>query len=240
MLVWTLPAALHGFTAWSEVAPRVFLALFLSSLTAKTTTEIRLVRWIGTWGGVCPSGSFRSRRLPVVHLGAPPARLPPARDSSPPGRPHRLLVVDPGGSDSHAQRHLEDDGFEYWFVLSLMASASGVMFYQLCSRESYDAHFFGFHLFKILSFVLMLAGFFSDVSAVYRREAEAAVQLRCANEALAEEIEERQQVEEELWRSRDELRRASGNEPQTWRSRAGNSKPRTRKPSRSSPPFRRF
>ena len=69
----------------------------------------------------------------------------------------------------------------------------------------YDAPFFCFHLLKILSFILVLAGLFSSVSSAYGRKAEAVLQLRRVNEALAEEVEEREQAEEELRRSRDEL-----------------------------------
>lgn len=204
-LVGKIPPAFDAFMAWSEAAPRVFLALFLSSLAVKTGAIKRLARRLGEWGVYSLVGVSLLVSL-LVFTWAP---VPLAFD--PHGLVHRpadlvaslliaLAVV------AHIRKGgWNTDGFKHWLVLSLIAGGSGHLFYQVFSREPLDAPFFCFHLLKMLSFVLLMAGLFSSVSSVYRSEAEAVLQLRRVNEALAEEIKEREQAEEGLRRSRDEL-----------------------------------
>jgi len=199
------PSALGALTAWSGVASQIFLALFLSSLAAKTEAENRLVRRIGERGVYALVGASTLLSLLVFTWAPLPLALYPHTWL------HRSLEPIPCllftlATMAHVRKgDWKTDGFAHWLILSLIASASGHLFYQLFSAELYDAPFFVLHLLKILSYALVLAGLLSSVSSVYRREAEAVLQLQSANEALAQEVEERERAEEELRRSRRQL-----------------------------------
>ena len=200
-----IPASLDALTVWSELAPQVFLALFLSFMAAMTETEDRLLHRLGEGGVYALVGaSVLVSFLLFTQLPVSPAYYPY-------GLLHHPVELVPAIFFAWAvlahvrKRPWTTNGFEYWLILSLIAGASGHLFFQAFSGESYDAPFFCFHLFKILSIGLMLAALFSSVSSIYRGEAEAVLQLQRVNEALAEEIEERGQAQEELRRTRDEL-----------------------------------
>jgi PAS domain S-box-containing protein len=205
LLAGKIPATLHGLTLWSEVTPRIFPALFLSSLAAKTEVQNRLVRRIGEWGVYAVVGASVLAGFLVLTWEPRPLAFDPQ------GLLHLPANLIPSlffalAALAHIRKGTwKTNGFEHWLILSLVAGASAHLFYPLLSVEPYGAPFFCFHLLKILSSVLTQASLFSSVSSVYRSEADAVLQLRLANEALAEEIEEREEAEEALRRSRDEL-----------------------------------
>ena len=194
-------SALAVLTVWSGTAPQVFLALFLSSLAAEKEGENRLVRRFGERGVY----AFLGASTLVSFLICTWAPLPLAL--YPHARLHLVafLLFALAAVLNARKSEWKRDPFGHWLILSLLAAMSGHLFGQLSSREMYDASFFFFHLLKILSYALVLAGLLSSVAAVYRNEAEAVRRLQCANEALAQEVEEREEAEEELRRSHDEL-----------------------------------
>ncbi len=185
------PASLAALTGWSELAPQVFLALFLSFMAAMTETEEGLLQRFGEGGVYALAGaSVLAGFLLVTQLPVAPAYYP-----------YRLLhhpvELVPAISFAWAvlahvrKRPWATNGFEYWLILALIASASGHLFFQAFSGESYDAPFFCFHLFKVLSIGLMLAALFSSVSSLYRGEAEAVLQLRRSRDELEMRVRER-------------------------------------------------
>jgi len=201
------PSTFAAITAWSGVTPRVFLALltFLSALAPKTQAETRLVRWIGEWGVHALVGASTLASFLVF------TRVPLPLELYPHAFLHRPSNLVPSlffalAAVAHFRNGAwKTNSFEHWLILSLIAASAGHLFYLLFSGELYDAPFFFFHLLKILSYTLVLAGLLSSVASVYRSAAQAVLQLQCANEALAQEVEEREQAEEELRRSHDEL-----------------------------------
>ena len=194
-----------GPAAWSEVIPRMFLALLLSSIAARNETASRLIRRIGDLGVYVLVGASVLGSL-LVWTWAPFTRGLDSRGRVP--GLAELVAALLFALAALAQLHKgawRTHGLEHGLMLSLIVSASGHLFYEFFSIGSYDAAFFGFHCLKIVSCVLILAGLFSNVSSVYRSEAMAVLELRCVNEKLAAEIKEKQRIEEELRRSRDEL-----------------------------------
>ena len=200
-----VPAGFSGMAAWSEVVPRMFLALLLSSLAVKNEQAGRLVRRVGDWGvfvltGICVLGSV------LLWAGAPYTRALASQGMVP--RPVELAAALLFTLAAAAQLHKgawKTEGLEHGLMLSLITSACGHLFFGFFSTGLYDAAFFGFHWLKIVSCVFLLGGLFSNVSSVYRSEARAVLELRRVNEKLAAEIEEKQRIEGELRRSRDEL-----------------------------------
>ena len=200
-----MPGDTGGITAWSEWAPPVFLALFLGFAPAEGQEEKRATRPIedGRWYTTI-AGSILAVCLALTWAPLPFAFHPQ-------GAIHRPAELVPAvlfacaGVVRIRKGTWKTSGLEHWLILSLIAAASGHLFFQAFSGQPYDALFFLFHLSRILSSTLILAGLFSSVSAVYRGEARAVVELRGVNQALAEQIRQRERAEEELRRSRDEL-----------------------------------
>ena len=194
-----------GMAAWSEVIPQISVAVLLGSLGAKNEAAARLIRRIGDMGvhvlvGISVLGGL------LLWAWAPFTRGLDSRGLVP--RPAELLAAMLFTLAALAQLRKgawRTQGLEHGLVLSLIASACGHLFYQCFSAGSYDASFFGFHWLKIASCLLILGGLFSNVSSVYRGEAKAVLELRRVNETLAEEIHQRQRIEEALRRSHDEL-----------------------------------
>ncbi len=206
-LVGHTPSALVPLTAWSGVTPRVFLSvlMLLSSLATEDGRLRRLLGRIGELGvHIVVATSTIAWFLVFTSVRLPPALYPHALLNRPVDLIPSLFF------GLAALVYLQRGGWktsqsEHWLILSLIAAASGHLFYLVVSPELYDAPYFAAHLLKILSFVLVLIGLFSSVFSVFRSEAESVVTLHQVNEALADEVEERERAEQGMRRSRDEL-----------------------------------
>ena len=97
------------------------------------------------------------------------------------------------------------DDFEHWLVLSLILSALTHVAYLSFYNKIYDAQFFGAHALKILSLIAVLTGLFISKYSTFMSEARKAAELLQANQSLAMQIAEREQIEDELRRAHDEM-----------------------------------
>lgn len=97
------------------------------------------------------------------------------------------------------------DAFEHWLVAALLVSVLLHTLYIPFSRGLYDAYSDAGHLLKLASYVLVLVGLLVSVYTTFRGEAAAHGWARWANEALAREVEVRRVAEEELATSRANL-----------------------------------
>jgi signal transduction histidine kinase/DNA-binding response OmpR family regulator len=97
------------------------------------------------------------------------------------------------------------DDFEHWLVLSLIVAAASHVGYMALYGAPLDSSFFAAHVLKLLGYTLVLAGLFTSMFSIFKREAENTTRLGLANQTLATQIIEREQVEEELRRTQGEL-----------------------------------
>ena len=97
------------------------------------------------------------------------------------------------------------DDFEHWLVLSLIVAAASHVGYMALYGAPLDSSFFAGHVLKLLGYTLVLAGLFTSMFSIFKREAENTTRLGLANQTLATQIIEREQVEEELRRTQGEL-----------------------------------
>ncbi len=99
----------------------------------------------------------------------------------------------------------KSDDFEHWLVLSLILSTLTHVAYLSFYSKIYDAQFFGAHGLKILSLIAVLTGLFISQYSTFQSEARNADGLLQANQSLAMQIAEREQIEDELRRAHDEM-----------------------------------
>lgn len=97
------------------------------------------------------------------------------------------------------------DSFEHWMLVSLLISTLAHGVFMAFSEQRYDAMFDAAHLLKIASYVAILAGLLSSVYETFRREAETLDALTESNAALAHEIQVRAHTEQAAKESRARL-----------------------------------
>ena len=97
------------------------------------------------------------------------------------------------------------DDFEHWLVLSLILSALTHLAYLSFYSKVYDAQYFGAHGLKILALIAVLTGLFISKYSTFQSEARNAADLLQANHSLAMQMAEREQIEDELRRTQDEM-----------------------------------
>ncbi|HEX5230233.1 MAG TPA: PAS domain S-box protein, partial [Bryobacteraceae bacterium] len=202
-LAGTVPRFLDALQVWSEFGPRLFLAALLSLLAVSKAKPQPMLRHGENGVYAVVAGALVLSLLASAWTPAKLAYLPQILVHRPAEFIPALLFARTAWVRARRRNYI--NGFEHYLILSLLAAALGHCFFGAFSGEGYDAHFVCFHLFKVLSFILMLAALFSSVASVYRSEAKAAVQLRYANEALRQRIVQKKQAEDELRRARDEL-----------------------------------
>ncbi|MEQ1856035.1 MAG: PAS domain S-box protein, partial [Longimicrobiales bacterium] len=88
------------------------------------------------------------------------------------------------------------DSFEHWMLVSLLISTLAHAAFMAFSEQRYDAMFDAAHLLKVASYIAILAGLFSSVYETFRREAETLDALKGSNIALAHEIQVRAHTEQ--------------------------------------------
>ena len=69
----------------------------------------------------------------------------------------------------------------------------------------FDTQFFVAHGLKILGHIFVLTGLFISMFSIFKSEATSATDLLRANQSLATQIAEREQIEEELQRAHDDM-----------------------------------
>ena len=97
------------------------------------------------------------------------------------------------------------DDFEHWLVLFLILSALGHMAYMSFYSRIFDAQYFAAHGLKILGLIAVLTGLFISKFSIFKSEARSAADLLQANQSLATQIAEREQIEDALRRAHDKL-----------------------------------
>jgi signal transduction histidine kinase/CheY-like chemotaxis protein len=205
------PSALSALTPWSGVVSRVFMSLLMCANlvianrairrpAAKAIKENVVYVLVGVWALI----SF----LFFTLVSLPPAYYPNLMVHRPaelvPSLFFGLAVA------GYLWRGVwRTDDFEHWLVLSLIAATAGEFAYMTFYHRLYDAEFLVGHALKILVYLFVVAGLFSNTFSIFKREAENATQLEVrvqertqelsyANANLAEEIVERKDTQAKL------------------------------------------
>jgi PAS domain S-box-containing protein len=191
-------SALAALISWSGYTSHIFLSLLMCASLFTWITERERPTGIRKWESVVYSlvGTWTLVNFLFFAL----VRLPPEAH-------HPALVVQRPAELVPAfffglaavgylrKRSWRTDDFEHWLVLSLIVAASSQLAYVSLSGSPYDSSYFGAHVLKILGYILLLVGLFTNMYSIFKREAQ-------ANQSLATQIVEREKVEEEL---KDEL-----------------------------------
>jgi PAS domain S-box-containing protein len=199
------PSALSTLTPWSGVMSRVFMSLLLCVSVLAWKREMK----VPTAGGI-------SENLVYLLVGGwtivnflffAVVPLPPL----PGPLIHRLTDLIPAFFLCLAtigylwKGEWKTDDFEHWLVLSLIVGSMSQAGYMPFYHKLFDTQFLAAHALRILAHIFVLTGLFISKFSIFKREAENSVQLGQANQSLAEEVAERQRVEEVLRRSHDKL-----------------------------------
>ncbi len=205
------PSALSALTPWSGAVSRVYISLMmcanLLALNRETNRpgaarirESVVYLLAGAWA-LISFAFFTLVRVPpayyanlIVHR---PAQLAPVF--------FFLLAV-----AGYLWRGMwKTSEFEHWLVLSLIVATASEFAYMTFYRSIYDAQFMVGHALKIVVYLLVIAGLFSNMFSIFKREAENATQLEGrvrertqelsrANASLADEIAERTDAQARL------------------------------------------
>jgi len=97
------------------------------------------------------------------------------------------------------------DAFEHWLVVFLILSALGHMAYMSFYSRIFDAQYFAGHGLKILGLIAVLTSLFINTFSIFKSEAGSSADLWRANQSLATQIAEREQIEDALRRAHDKL-----------------------------------
>ena len=201
------PSALSALTPWSGATSRVFLSAVMCLILWVSERDLRhpeagslragLVYLIF---GACTLLSF----LFFATVKLPPAYYPDLFLHRP-GEllPACLFAI---AAIGYLRRGAwKTDSFEHWLVLFLIVSAGGHLLFMAFSHRLYDGLYVASHITKILGYVFVMTGLFSNMQLIFEREAKTTVDLQQANQTLAAEITQRQQAEKDLRQAHDEL-----------------------------------
>jgi signal transduction histidine kinase/DNA-binding response OmpR family regulator len=210
-LVGLAPSALSALTPWSGVVSRVFMSLLMCANLVVSERETR--RPIA--GGVNEGLVYASVGVWALmsFLFFALVRLPPAY--YPNLKIHRPAELFPALFFGLAvagylwRGAWKTNDFEHWLVLSLIAALGGEFAYMTFYGKLYDVQFLIGHALKILVYLFVVVGLFSNTFSIFKREAETATQLEMrvrertqelssANAKLAEEIVERKHIQVRL------------------------------------------
>ena len=201
------PSALSALTPWSGATSRVFLSAVMCLILWASKRDLRqpeagslrasLVYLIF---GACTLLSF----LLFAIVKLPPAYYPNLFLH----RPGELLpacLFAVAALGFLRKGSWKSDSFEHWLVLFLIVSAGGHLLYMAFSHRLNDGLYVASHITKILGYVFVMAGLFSNMQLIFEREAKTTVDLQQTNDVLAAEITQREQAEKELRQAHDEL-----------------------------------
>ena len=203
--------ALPNLTAWSWVASRVFLSLFLF---------VSWLAWYQERGDQALSPSMKPGQERSVYITASLLTLVifvffaratlsdayfPERLLSRPGEfvPGFFFALALAGFLSKGD--WRRDTFEHWLVIALMISVMTHLGFLIFSSEPHDLSSAAGHIFKVLSYSAVLAGLLASVYLTFRREGEASAAILEANAALAVEVKVRGRAERVLQESEERL-----------------------------------
>ncbi len=194
--------------AWSWIAERVFLSLFLFvSLLAwrqEVRDEGRAESLPEVW--VYGNALFMTLLCLVFFEWVPLGTLTfPFRTISRPAEFLPALFFALAFLGFVAKGSWRRDSFEHWLLVSLLISALAHGAFMSFSEQRYDAMFDAAHLLKIASYIAILAGLLSSVYETFMREAETLDALTESNSALAHEIQVRAHTEQAAKESRARL-----------------------------------
>ena len=200
------PTGLLDLEAWSWIASRVFLSLFL------------FVSWL-SWRQEERRGADAPEERSVFATAGALALLifcffffvPVVRAHYP-----ELLISRPGEFVPGiffgmalvgylTKGEWRRNSFEHWLVISLLVSTLLHLAYVPFSRGLFDAYAHAGHLLKLVSYLAVLVGLLDSVYSTFQRETAAHRWARWANEALAREVTVRRDAEVELATSRANL-----------------------------------
>ena len=207
----------EALTAWSWVASRLFLALFLFVSWLAWYHEKEDMAVAGPRTKIFSVGTVRERSvfatagvLTLVifaffsYVPLSPAYRPDALLSRPgefaPGLFFSLALA--GFLTKGDWKH---DVFEHWLVIALIVSIATHFGLMIFSEQLYDAAFVGAHVAKIVSYLAVLVGLMASVYITFRREGEASAAILEANQALANEVKIRGRAEKVLQESEERL-----------------------------------
>jgi signal transduction histidine kinase/DNA-binding response OmpR family regulator len=205
------PSALSTLTPWSGVVSRVFMSLLMCANLVVSNRE-----------AARPVGTRINESLVYVLVGAwalisflffAMVRLPPA--FYPNLMIHRPAELVPAlffglAVAGYLRRGTwKTNDFEHWLLLSMIAAVGGEFAYMTFYGRLYDAQFLVGHALKILVYLFVVIGLFSNTFSIFQREAENSTQLEVrvrertqelsgANAKLAEEIVERKHTHAKL------------------------------------------
>jgi PAS domain S-box-containing protein len=194
--------------AWSWIAERVFLSLFLFVSLLAWRQEVRdegraealPEAWI--YGNALLMTLLSLLFFEWVPLGT---LTFPFRAISRPAEFLPALFFALAFLGFLAKGSWRRDSFEHWMLVSLLISALAHGAFMAFSEQRYDAMFDAAHLLKIASYIAILAGLLSSVYETFRREAQTLDALTDSNSALAHEIQVRAHTEQAAKESRARL-----------------------------------
>jgi signal transduction histidine kinase/DNA-binding response OmpR family regulator len=205
------PSALSALMPWSGVVSRVFMSLLMCANLVMSNRAIRrpatdrikenvVYVLVGVWALI----SF----LFFTLVSLPPAYYPNLMVHRPAELvPSLFFGLAVAGYLWRGVWRIDD--FEHWLVLSLIAATAGEFAYMTFYPRLYDAQFLVGHALKILVYLFVVVGLFSNTFSIFKREAENATQLEVrvqertqelshAIANLAEEIVERKDMQAKL------------------------------------------
>ncbi len=196
-----------GAVIWSALSSRVYLGALVcaSCVVARPDPDRKLrPRWSDT--AVCSTmalgllaGVFALTYAPLYPLEFPNFVIPRPTELI----PGTLFVLAAIGLLIAGQWRTER--FPHWLIVSVLIAAAGHIGCMAFAQQAYDGRHIAGHLLRIVSYLVVLVGLFMDMSTIFRRESNNAARLLTANGLLAAEITERQQAEESLLRTQNEL-----------------------------------
>jgi len=201
------PSALSSLTPWSGIMSRVFISLLMcASLVAGKREQRR------------PTGDKIKESMVYLLVGSWTvasfiffALVPLPPPFHPNQLIHRPADFVPAFFFALAavgylwKGHWKTEDFEHWLVLSLILGALGHMGYMSFYSRLFDTQYFAAHALKILGHVAVLIGLFISMFSIFKSEARNTADLLQANQSLAIQITEREQIEEALRRAHDKL-----------------------------------
>lgn len=201
---------LPDLTAWTWIASRVFLSLFLF---------VSWLVWYQEERDRGPKGSRPVEARSVYFTAAVLTLLTFVFFSRSPlseaYHPERLLSRPgefvPGLFFSLAlvgfltKGDWRRDTFEHWLVVALITSVATHLGFLIFSQQQHDLLAVAAHALKIVSYLAVLTGLMASVFITFRREGEASAAILEANQALAYEIKVRGRAERVLQESEERL-----------------------------------